>query len=232
MHACEVGSRAWGLANAASDYDVKFIYVRRLNFYFSIEDGRRDIIDEDSDFDMNGWDLRKALQLLRESNCSVLEWIYSEQAYKTEPSFLSKMSALAVQCHCRTRLLLAYWGKASKHYREYIQVEVGDGTVPLKKYLFIIQSLLSAHWVLAFAPDGTNLPPQDFPTLFSSFRHSTQEEPFAGDKFTALPAEIVDIVTDMVVRKKNGTLKNGPRIKDLGTQHASFGSISVAFDCR
>lgn len=219
-----MGSRAWGLANATSDYDVKFIYVRRLNFYFSIEDGRRDIIDENSEFDMNGWDLRKALQLLRESNCSVLEWIYSEHAYKSEQTFLTKMSALAVKCHCRARLLLAYWGKASKHYREYIQVEAGDGTVPLKKYLFIVQSLLSAHWVLAFALEETHLPPQDFPTLLSSFRRSTPEEPFAEDKFAALRGEIIDIVNDLVTRKKAGTLKNGPRIKELGTWRRFFPS--------
>ena len=211
-----MGSRAWGLENANSDYDVKFIYVRRLNFYFSIEDGRRDLIDENSEYDMNGWDLRKALQLLRESNCSILEWIYSAHAYKTESSFLSKISNLATQCFCRARLLLAYWGKANKHYRDNIQIESGDGDVQRKKYLFVIQALLFAHWILAFAPADAILPPQDFSVLLAAFHRDSSASDKLENKFASIPSEIVVIIEELVASKRAGTLKGGPRIKKLG----------------
>lgn len=205
--ACEVGSRAWGLDAPSSDYDVKFIYVRRLEWYISIEDNKRDLIDDNSDFDMNGWDLRKALQLLRETNCGVLEWLHSQLIYKADPLFLAKAKALAASAHCRRSLLLAYWGKAGKHYREYIDVPSNNGTVILKKYLFVIQALLSALWINSFSLDSQDLPPADFSTLLHSFQGTVY----------ALPTNIHDIAFKFMTEKRAGTLKTGPRLGFLGS---------------
>ena len=44
LYACESGSRAWGFASPDSDYDVRFIYVHRPDWYLSIAD-RRDVIE-------------------------------------------------------------------------------------------------------------------------------------------------------------------------------------------
>jgi hypothetical protein len=203
--ACEVGSRAWGLDNANSDYDVKFIYVRRLNWYLGIEEVKRDLIDDNSDFDMNGWDIRKALQLLRESNCGILEWLNSKLLYKCEPAFLERAQRLSAETHCRRSLLLAYWGKAGKHYKEYILVEMADGTVLLKKYLFIIQALLSARWIFAFSPNGTDLPPHDFATLLDSFTGSSYK----------IEESIYALAHELMTKKRAATLGNGLRYKNL-----------------
>ena len=69
LFACESGSRAWGFASRDSDYDVRFLYVHRRDWYLSVED-RRDVIEEPiaDDLDVSGWELRKALRLLRNSN--------------------------------------------------------------------------------------------------------------------------------------------------------------------
>jgi hypothetical protein len=60
----ESGSRAWGFPSADSDYDVRLIFVRRPEWYLSIDLERRsDVIEifEDQFLDIAGWDIRKAL---------------------------------------------------------------------------------------------------------------------------------------------------------------------------
>lgn len=153
--ACEVGSRAWGLSSPSSDYDIKFIYVRPLSWYLSIDEKMRDLIDDASEkeYDMNGWDIRKALQLLRESNCSILEWINSNFCYLKNQEFVDSLRSLASKYHCRKSLIMAYWSKASKHYKDYINIE--NNEVILKKYLFVVQGITSAFWIIAHSPNGS-----------------------------------------------------------------------------
>ncbi|HTY22758.1 MAG TPA: nucleotidyltransferase domain-containing protein, partial [Desulfomonilaceae bacterium] len=76
VYACESGSRAWGFPSVDSDYDVRFIYIRPVEWYLSIDE-KRDVIERpiDAGLDISGWDLRKALQLFRKSNPPLLEWL-------------------------------------------------------------------------------------------------------------------------------------------------------------
>ena len=69
LYTCESGSRAWGFASRDSDYDVRFLYVHERDWYLSVED-RRDVLEVpiNDDLDVSGWELRKALRLLRKSN--------------------------------------------------------------------------------------------------------------------------------------------------------------------
>jgi predicted nucleotidyltransferase len=63
--AVESGSRAWRFPSRDSDYDVRFVYIQTAETYLSIEPPR-DVIERPIDglLDINGWDIRKALQLL------------------------------------------------------------------------------------------------------------------------------------------------------------------------
>ena len=80
--AIESGSRAWGFASPDSDYDVRFIYVRKEEDYLKLEK-TRDVIEWKLDdvLDINGWDIKKALQLLHNSNPTVFEWCASPIVY-------------------------------------------------------------------------------------------------------------------------------------------------------
>ncbi len=84
LHCVESGSRAWGFASPDSDYDVRFIYVRPKEFYLRL-DKTRDVIEWqlDDTFDINGWDISKALSLLYKSNPTLFEWNSSPIVYKT-----------------------------------------------------------------------------------------------------------------------------------------------------
>ena len=66
FYACESGSRAWGFPSKDSDYDVRFLYVRPVDWYLSIAE-KRDVIERPltDQLDINGWVLKKALELFR-----------------------------------------------------------------------------------------------------------------------------------------------------------------------
>lgn len=72
LHAVESGSRSWGFASPDSDYDVRFIYVRRQEDYLRLENVK-DFIDWELDevLDINGWDVKKALQHFHKSNATL-----------------------------------------------------------------------------------------------------------------------------------------------------------------
>src|SRR5690606_34172478 len=76
LFACESGSRGWGFASPDSDYDVRFIYAHPLPWYLRVS-AQRDVIELPiSDvLDINGWELRKALGLLKKGNATLIEWL-------------------------------------------------------------------------------------------------------------------------------------------------------------
>ena len=65
----ESGSRAWGFPSPDSDYDMRFIYAHQPDWYLSVKP-RRDVIELpiEGDWDINDWDIRKALDLLIKPN--------------------------------------------------------------------------------------------------------------------------------------------------------------------
>jgi uncharacterized protein len=96
QYACESSSRAWGFPSADSDYDVRFIYLHRTDWYLSVE-AKRDVIEYrlEQNLDINGWDLKKALRLFRQSNPPLLEWLGSPIVYLEKTSTSAKLRELA-----------------------------------------------------------------------------------------------------------------------------------------
>ena len=48
LYAVESGSRAWGFASADSDWDVRYIYIHKLDWYLNIDDN--DFLEEKINF--------------------------------------------------------------------------------------------------------------------------------------------------------------------------------------
>jgi predicted nucleotidyltransferase len=82
LYAAESGSRAWGFASPDSDYDVRFIYAHRRDWYLGIGEPR-DVIEAmlPGDLDLAGWDLRKTLRLYLRGNYALNEWLDSPIVY-------------------------------------------------------------------------------------------------------------------------------------------------------
>src|SRR4030065_2466253 len=109
VYACESGSRAWGFPSADSDYDVRFLYVRPVEWYLSIDE-KRDVIERlvSEGLDINGWDLKKALGLFRKSNPPLLEWLGSPIVYLEKYSGAAKMRQRAPEYYSPTAYLYHY----------------------------------------------------------------------------------------------------------------------------
>jgi predicted nucleotidyltransferase len=145
LFACESGSRAWGFASLGSDYDVRFLYVHRRDWYLAIED-RRDVIEQPiaDDLDVSGWDLRKALRLLHKSNPPLLEWLKSPIVYRCDATFAAEFSDLATQFYSARRCFAHYLHMAAGNARDYL---IGRKLVSLKKYLYVFRPLLACRWI-------------------------------------------------------------------------------------
>ncbi len=158
LYACESGSRGWGFASPDSDYDVRFIYVQPLSWYLRVSP-QRDVIELpiSDELDINGWELRKALGLLKKGNATLIEWLDSPVVYRADPDFLLAMREAAQQTHRAERSFHHYVHMARKNYREYLQ---GD-TVRLKKYLYVLRPLLATLWI----EQGRGIAPMRFQDL-------------------------------------------------------------------
>jgi hypothetical protein len=144
LFACESGSRGWGFASPDSDYDVRFIYVHKVDWYLTVFPGRDVIELPISDvYDVSGWDLRKALGLLRNGNATLVEWLSSPVIYTADQSFLKAVRDAAQQVHRPERAFHHYLHMAKKNYREHLHGE----TVRLKKYLYVLRPLLACLWI-------------------------------------------------------------------------------------
>lgn len=161
LFAVESGSRAWGFPSADSDYDVRFVYARRPEWYLSVFQGR-DVIEKPVSglLDISGWDLKKSLQLLRKSNPALMEWLGSPIIYRQMPV------AKDYRCFAQEAFLpLA----ACHHYRsmmkQHIAKSVSKERVRLKVYLYSLRPLLAAFWVLKH----NRQPPTRFSELVNEF---------------------------------------------------------------
>jgi predicted nucleotidyltransferase len=146
LYAIESGSRAWGFASPNSDYDVRFIYVHPRDWYLTIDlEDKRDVIEYPivDEIDINGWDLRKALQLLWRSNPGIVEWLQSPIVYVDDGVFAPAARALLPEVYSPAKGIYHYRSMAKTNYRGYLKEDI----VPLKKYFYVLRPLLSIMWL-------------------------------------------------------------------------------------
>lgn len=161
--AIESGSRAWGFPSPDSDYDCRFIYVRPTGTYLSLWH-TRDVIETPVDrlFDVNGWDLAKAVKLLLKGNAVVIEWLTSPISYGTDPGFKADFLALVRNVASRQRIARHYLHLGERQRRTYFR----DGkAVPLKKVFYALRPAAALRWLRVHS--GETVAPMHFPTLLA-----------------------------------------------------------------
>jgi len=144
--ACETGSRAWGFPSPDSDYDVRFIYRHKKDWYLSLNE-QKDTIEkmfENNELDLSGWDLKKSLNLLWKSNPPLLERIQSPIIYMCDNEFLKGINDLAQNSYSKIATMHHYLSMSKKMYSE-----VKDNpTVKLKKLFYALRTAIACKWIM------------------------------------------------------------------------------------
>jgi len=194
--AVESGSRAWGFPSPDSDYDVRFVYVRRRDWCLSLNPGR-DVIETpiEDEIDLNGWDIRKALGLLLKSNAVVSEWISSPIRYRPDHAVVGELAALA-DAVLDPRALAHHYANLGRNAAE--RWLAGDDAVPVKKYFYALRPALAIR-CLRERPGSR--PPMNLQSLVAAVE---------------LPASLVTQIDGLVeAKRRTNERANGTRLPDL-----------------
>jgi predicted nucleotidyltransferase len=193
LYACESGSRAWGFPSIDSDYDVRFIYLHPRDWYLSIDlQQKRDVIEcsVDHHLDINGWDLRKALQLLQKGNPPLMEWLGSPIVYLERFTTVAQMRGLISRYYSPVACLYHYLHMAQGNYRDYLKGPV----VWIKKYFYVLRPILAINWI----ERDLGVVPTEFQVLVERVVDSP---------------ELKEEINELIEAKRRGEeLDRGPRI--------------------
>ncbi len=198
VFACESGSRGWGFSSPDSDYDARFIYVHRAEWYLTVNERtrpgapQRDVIELpiDGELDVSGWDLRKALRLLSKCNPTLSEWLRSPIVYLEDGKIVGGLRELAQSHYSRLAAWHHYHSMAKTTFRSHLS---GD-RIRTKKYLYVLRPILACLWI----EKSEQPPPMAFETLLD------QLLPHGPVR------EAIDAL--LVVKRTRGEIADGPRV--------------------
>jgi hypothetical protein len=197
VYACESGSRAWGFESTDSDWDVRFIYIHPRDWYLSIDvEEKRDVIERpiNDELDISGWDLRKALKLLRKSNPPLLEWLSSPIIYSEKGETAQELRRAVAEFYSPISAFYHYLHMAQGNNREFLKGEL----VRVKKYFYVLRPLLAIRWI------ETN-PTRPVPMEFQKLVDACVDSP-----------DVLTATDQLLTRKRAGTeLDREPKIEVL-----------------
>ncbi|MBV9834667.1 MAG: nucleotidyltransferase domain-containing protein [Alphaproteobacteria bacterium] len=180
LFAVESGSRGWRFPSRDSDYDVRFVYARPPRDYLTVWPGR-DVIERplDATLDVNGWDLRKALQLLLRSNAVLIEWLTSPVVYRAGGQAAAHLLQLARDGADLTSFTYHYDRQTRRTAEE---IAAAGDAVRLKTYCYALRTALSVLWLRR----RREAPPMDLPSLRAGL---------------ALGADVSTAIDELIARK-------------------------------
>lgn len=143
LYAAESGSRSWKVSAPDSDYDVRFIYMRAPQEYLRL-DKVSDVLEFPiaDNLDISGWDLFKALGLLKKSNPRLFEWFNSPIVY-SDASFANRFKPIMYN-YFSQKSIMSHYIHTAKYQRDHF---LQGNSVKLKKYLYALHPIMAAQWV-------------------------------------------------------------------------------------
>jgi len=144
----ESGSRAWGWESNDSDYDIRGVYVQNYNQF---KDFKSQINLVEGKLDIELWDLKKFLNLMKKSNPSVWEWLSSDIVYLDNP-IREELKQEFIQGCSRFALKKHYVSMARQNFNKYIN-QIGN-TANLKKCVYVLRSIACVNYI-----EDKGLPP-------------------------------------------------------------------------
>lgn len=162
LWACETGSRAWGFPSTNSDFDVRVIYVHKTDWYLNLTKQKDsiEIMLENNDIDISGWELKKSLSLLRKSNAAVLERIKSPIIYMEDADFINELRFISQLFYSKIATIHHYLSMAKKGLDD---LESGN-EFKLKKFFYTLRSAIVCKWII----EKEAAPPIEFTKVYNN----------------------------------------------------------------
>ena len=174
IFAVDAGSRSYGCDSEFSDYDIRFVYVHNnKNEYMKISKPNDVIVgfDDLTNLDWTGWDLKKAISHLKESNPSIFEWLGSSIVYVDVNNFKSKCLNVIKSMHTHISLMYHYFNMAKSNWKIWIEEKL---EVISKKYFYVIRPLANLIYIMDKYTTNPDEPFElivNFPTLMININH-------------------------------------------------------------
>lgn len=200
LFAVESGSRAWGFASPDSDYDVRGVFVKPLDWYLQLKSDVPDSIVEElpGEIDVSLWDLRKALLQMAKSNASFLEWLGSPIIYR-DCGIIAALNDLKADCVNPAHVAYHY----ASMFRKAMEARNEDGTIRIKKLCYALRAALCLRCAMAVE----KMPPTPFADVLAeteleadelvAIREVLAQKEHALESDTVTPdARLADLLAD------------------------------------
>lgn len=147
IYACDTGSRASVYNTENSDYDIRFIFIQDIKKYLALTSPKevieRKINKDGQEYDIVGFDIKKALSHIAKSNMQIWTWLYSPSVYITSDT-INEIKEIMPYYENKKKILFQY----KSWFISYL--DRAKNEVKVKYYLNI---LIRLHECLSYIDD-------------------------------------------------------------------------------
>ncbi|MFT8719170.1 DNA polymerase beta superfamily protein [Acetobacter sp.] len=169
IFAVDAGPRGSGTASADSPYQIRFVYVHRLDWYLKLTPGADSIdLPASDDFSLSGWDIRRLLKTIQTGDFAETGWLTSRAVYRSDADLLSRLVGLQRRAW---RPAEEFRTRVEKARREASSWGLGV-TLTTDQFLEAFRPAAEAHWIA----EGKGPLPYDLQMLCADLNPEVKNE--------------------------------------------------------